>query len=74
MARKPRHSVALLVDGKAIQSLGERNLAILNALWMLMPMMDKIPAGGVIIEWQGGAVTTAKVQDWMPANYFTTAA
>lgn len=73
MARQPRHRIALVVDGRTID-VGERHRAILNALWLLMPSVDGIPAGEVNVRWQGDAVKSADVKTWFPEAYFTTAA
>ena len=73
MARQPRHRITLVVDGRSID-VGDRHRAILNALWLMMPKMDAIPAGEVRIRWQGDGVREGGVQDWLPEAFFTSAA
>jgi hypothetical protein len=73
MARQPRHRISLVVDGRVID-VGDRHRAILNALWLLMPAVDDIPAGELGLRWQGDAVKSAEVKTWFPEAYFTVAA
>ena len=73
MARQLRHSIRIIVDGREID-VGERHRAILNALWLLMPEIDAVPAGQVHVRWQGEGVREGGVLAWKPEAYFTTAA
>jgi hypothetical protein len=73
MARQLRHRIELVVDGRRVD-VGTRHRAILNALWLLMPDIDAVPAGEILVRWQGDAVSEGGVKNWYPGAYFTEAA
>lgn len=73
MPRVLRHYVTLTIDGETV-AISDRERAILNALWLLLPRVRAIPAGEVGIRWRGDVINAGEVKEWIPEGYFTEAA